>query len=128
VAAHARGRSLVARVRAPELATPRYGDVPLVSVAATHDEESGAVAVFVTNRSTAETSLRVRHEAFANWAVSSAEAMAADAEGARGRRSAATVALRPVPWSDDDHATTLSLPPRSWTMLRVATTTEERRR
>jgi alpha-N-arabinofuranosidase len=128
VAAQARGHSLVTRVSAPELATRRQGDVPLVSVAATHDEECGAVAVFVTNRSASNSVLRVRHDAFASWAVSSVEHLAADAEGARGREAAAAVAMSPLPWSDDARATTLSLPPRSWTMLRVETTTEEPRR
>ena len=47
----ARGTSLDVRVDVPTTTTAVYGDVPLVDVAATHDETDGSVAVFLVNRS-----------------------------------------------------------------------------
>ncbi|MFC3688798.1 alpha-N-arabinofuranosidase [Aquipuribacter hungaricus] len=53
-ARHARGTVLDLRVDAPTLSTPVYGDVPLLDAVATHDAETGRVAVFVVNRHPSE--------------------------------------------------------------------------
>jgi alpha-L-arabinofuranosidase len=120
VAANARGHSLVARVDAPELRTRRYGDVPAVTAAATHDPRSGAVAVFLTNRAGTASTVQVRHPEFEGWTTQSAEHLAADAVGPRGREGAAGARLTPLAVTGDDGSTTVSLPPRSWAVVRAA--------
>ncbi|MEE2043949.1 alpha-L-arabinofuranosidase C-terminal domain-containing protein, partial [Nocardiopsis tropica] len=50
-AASASGRVLRAEVAAPLQDTARYGGVPVVDAAVTHDEATGAAALFVVNRS-----------------------------------------------------------------------------
>ncbi|GAA3699904.1 alpha-N-arabinofuranosidase [Zhihengliuella alba] len=50
----ARGRALRLPVQAGTYPTERYGEVPLVDAAATHDDETGRAAVFLVNRSTTE--------------------------------------------------------------------------
>ncbi len=50
-ARHARGDVLLPAVDSARHSTRRYGDVDVVSVAATHDPERGEVSVFVVNRS-----------------------------------------------------------------------------
>jgi alpha-N-arabinofuranosidase len=120
----ARGRSLDTRVSAPETGTARYDDVPLVAAAATHDPESGQVALFVTNRATTETVVEVGHRAFDGWSVRSARVVAADDKGPLEGAEAAEQA-RPVELSDvrtDEGTTTLRLPPESWAAVLVDTT------
>jgi alpha-N-arabinofuranosidase len=50
-AAHARGDVLLPAVTSPLTDTDQYGEVAAVSVAATHDPESGSTSVFLVNRS-----------------------------------------------------------------------------
>jgi alpha-N-arabinofuranosidase len=121
VAHHARGRSLVTRVTSPELPTRRHGDVPTVSAAATHDPTSGDVAVFLTNRSPTASSVQVRHAEFRSWATLATEHLAADGVGPRGRESSLGVRLAALATSGDRRSTTVTLPPRSWAMLRAST-------
>jgi alpha-N-arabinofuranosidase len=52
--AHARGTVLRLAVVSPSFASPRHGEIPALSAAATHDPESGEVAVFAVNRSTTD--------------------------------------------------------------------------
>lgn len=54
VSNHARGNSLDVLVRAPRYETKKYGDVPVLDVAATHDPATGAQAIFIVNRSLIE--------------------------------------------------------------------------
>jgi alpha-N-arabinofuranosidase len=119
VAAAARGHSLVARVTAPELATARYGDVPALAAAATHDPASDTVAVFLTNRAATPCTVQVRHPAFESWTTLSAEHVAADDVGPRGRDTADEVRLTWLATTDQERSTTLTLPARSWTVLRA---------
>jgi alpha-N-arabinofuranosidase len=121
MAAHARGRSLVTRVAAPELPTRRYGDVPALTAAATHDPGAGAVALFVTNRADRPAVVEVRHAGFEHWATRSAEHLAADDAGPRNRTAATSVRLVPLPAHDDGGATTFEVPARSWTVLQAGT-------
>jgi alpha-N-arabinofuranosidase len=120
--AAANGHSLRARVTAPTHDTAGYDDVPTVAAAATHDPETGDVAVFVTNRG-ADTEVSVDHGAFGSWQVRSAVTIAADDKGPLHGAEAAAQA-RPVDLSGvttDGDATTLRVPAESWTVLRVAT-------
>ena len=121
VAARARGRSLVTRVVAPELTTQRYGDVPALAAAATHDPESGDVAVFLTNRAARASTVLVRHGGFGEWSTVAAEHLAADEVGPRTRETAAQVGLSPLAPRDDERSTTVTLPARSWAVLRATT-------
>jgi alpha-N-arabinofuranosidase len=121
VAAHARGHSLVTRVTAPELSTQRYGDVPALTAAATHDPHSEAAALFVTNRADMPATVEVRHRAFERWATVSAEHLAADDDGPRDRVAAESVRLVPLTSHDDAGSTRLTVPARSWTVLRAVT-------
>jgi alpha-N-arabinofuranosidase len=121
VARRARGRSLVARVTSPELTTRRHGDVPVVAAAATHDPVSGDVAVFLTNRAPTASTVEVRHAEFGSWVALSAERLAADSVGPRGREESLGVQLAALATSGDEQSTTLRLPPRSWTALYAST-------
>src|SRR4051794_34563713 len=121
VAAYARGLSLVARVSTPGLPTKRYGDVPRVAAAATHDPQSGGVAVFLTNRAPTASTVRVRHAGFERWATVGARHLAADDVGPRDRDASGRVQLSPVPTSEAEPSTTVILPARSWAVLRAAT-------
>jgi alpha-L-arabinofuranosidase len=53
-ARHAQGQVLQPQVTAPTLATPKYGEVPVLDSVATYDDEEGRVAVFVVNRHPSE--------------------------------------------------------------------------
>ena len=50
MARHARGRALQVPVTTGTVTSKRYGAVPTVQAAATHDETNGAAAVFLVNR------------------------------------------------------------------------------
>ena len=124
VAATARGHSLVTRVRSPELATRRHGDVPAVSASATHDTATGDVAVFLTNRADQPATVQLRHPGFREWTTRTAEHLAADDHGPRARDAAAGVRLDSLPAQDSEErgTTRISLPGQSWTMLRATAT------
>jgi alpha-N-arabinofuranosidase len=128
VASAARGHSLVTRVDAAELATRRYGDVPAVAASATHDTTTGEVAVFLTNRAEHPVSVDVRHPGFDGWTTASARYIAADDRGPRDRVSAPEAGLTPLATSaaEDGRGTALTLPPRSWTVVRAATSNTDR--
>jgi alpha-N-arabinofuranosidase len=50
----ARGHALDLLVRSPHYATKKYGDVPMLDIAASYDAASGLQAVFIVNRSQSE--------------------------------------------------------------------------
>jgi alpha-L-arabinofuranosidase len=122
-AEQARGQSLVTRVTAPELSTDRYGDVPALSAAATHDPATGKVAAFFTNRGSSETTVQLSHRAFSSWDVTAAVVIAADDKGPLLGADAAANA-RPVPLDGvhtEETTTSFTLPPQSWATLTVRT-------
>ncbi|WP_251153420.1 alpha-L-arabinofuranosidase C-terminal domain-containing protein [Cellulosimicrobium sp. Marseille-Q4280] len=57
----AQGEALDVRVASPTTTTKRHGEVPLVTAAATHDPETGALALFLTNRSAEPVEVDVEH-------------------------------------------------------------------
>src|SRR5690606_15328483 len=72
----ARGRILRTAVTASQISTKRYGDVDAVDTAATWDEETGRVVVFVANRSlTEEADLTVDLRGFGDLRVVNAETL-----------------------------------------------------
>ncbi|MET8987391.1 alpha-L-arabinofuranosidase C-terminal domain-containing protein [Nonomuraea wenchangensis] len=106
----ARGVSLHTRVSAPEIATVRHGDVPAVAAAATYDENSGELALFITNRGDVPARVRLRHIGPGTLAVQDAWTLAAGSSGL------------PLPFTqhvnDDDGGIVLHLPAESWTALK----------
>ena len=112
VAASARGHSLVTRVRAPEVATTRHGDVPAVAAAATHDPATGDLALFVTNRAAEPVSVEIR-----GLRVGSGRALVADHDGPRDRAAASAFKLRPVQVEATGDGVRFTAPGESWTAL-----------
>ncbi|WP_203582117.1 arabinosylfuranosidase ArfA [Microbacterium hibisci] len=122
IAEHARGRILRLAVDAPRVPTAKFGDVPAVDAAATWDEETGRVAVFVANRSLDES-----HEAVVDLrglsvtGVRSAEMIRVPDDG--DRRTANTqaepdrVGLVPVEVQLEDDGCRIPLPPISWAVV-----------
>ena len=76
-AALARGQALATRISAPEYPTPSHGTVPMVAAAATYDRDSGAAALFLTNRGTDEVELTVDHASFASFEPGTARTITA---------------------------------------------------
>jgi alpha-N-arabinofuranosidase len=107
----ARGLSLRTVVDGPEVATVRHGDVPAVAAAATHDEDTGDVALFVTNRGAEPARVRLRHAGPGTLKVQDAWLLTATGSGL------------PVPFTQhmpaDDGTTVLHLPAESWTALKA---------
>ena len=118
----AHGHSLDVRTTGPEVTGSGCGDVPAVGVAATHDPETGALAVFLTNRAQHPLTVCADLRAFGaasllgTWSLSAADA--------------AVVAPGPVPRLRGDTARahvvdgdlSILLPPQSWTAVSLAST------
>ena len=122
-------RYAVGQVLRVELATPshdtqRFGTTPLVDAVATHDPDTGAVAVFAVNRSVTETlGVEVDVRAFAEVDVTEALTLA-DADPYARASVDDDGSLVPVPNPTarrDDGVVRVELPPASWTVLRLAT-------
>ncbi|RSM55938.1 alpha-L-arabinofuranosidase [Amycolatopsis sp. WAC 01376] len=124
----ARGNSLRLTVTGETVHTGLHGRVDVVDAAATFDE-NGRCAVFLTNRSTesaTEVRLRVRGVRLAldgSWIVT-----VPDGHHRHVTNSVHTAPVRPVPLpgvtaEHDPEGTTITatLPPLSWTALRLAT-------
>ena len=117
----AHGAALDLRVDAPSYATARHGEVPLVTAAATVDDD-GALALFLTNRGDDVVEVEVSH-AGAIVTLEQGRQMVADHEPAvAGAQHAAKV--EEACWSAVDVAravapgggsTTIRLAPESWT-------------
>src|SRR5690606_20622881 len=119
----ARGRVLRVEPSVPAYDTRAYGAVDTALLTATHDEETGDVAVFAVNRSTTETvgldvdvrsmpGLRVvEHSVLTDDDVRAANSMT-DPDR-----------VRPTPGEGakvDDGRLTAALPPVSWNVFRLA--------
>ncbi len=116
----ARGVSLDVRVDVPTTTTAVYGDVPLVDVAATHDPETGDVAVFALNRAT-EGPLEVEVELATGIVSRVAEALTLhddDLEATNTREHPDRVGLEENPTARlDGGVLHVTLPPVSWTAV-----------
>jgi len=120
----ARGVSLVAATEIATMATARYGDVPALGVAASHDPETSSVSVFLVNRSELPIDVDLRHEAFGVLKIEDVHTIAADEKGPLYGETAAAVARPRLTnaWSTDPAGrTSLRLEPESWTTLRAST-------
>jgi alpha-N-arabinofuranosidase len=121
---HARGDVLRVQVTAPTQETAKFGDTPVVDAVATHDPETGEIAVFVVNRSVHEaTTVDVDVRAFGTARLTEALTLAnpdpyakatPDDDAALAPRANATAIVT------DGHLR-VDLPPVSWSMLRLTT-------
>jgi alpha-N-arabinofuranosidase len=121
-AARARGNSLRPLVAADVLATRRYGEVPALAVAATHDQETDEVAVFLTNRADTEVDVAVDCRAFGACSVEKAVVIAADGGGPLARDAAAAAAPGPLTAIADGGCVSVTVPAASWSALVLRTT------
>ncbi|WP_203655986.1 arabinosylfuranosidase ArfA [Demequina activiva] len=112
----ARGEALQLKVDAPTFATERHGGVPAVTAAATVDPDTGALALFVTNRTDAEQTVTLRHPG-ARAHLEGGRAVLADHDGARETQKAAEAygMVDALPITHGDGTITLTLAPESWT-------------
>lgn len=127
-AALAKGDVLETRVAVPTYPTARYGEVPLIDAVATHDAATGAVTVFVVNRSQDESAtLDIDLSAFGG-SLSVAESVTLtddDIRATNTREAPGRVTLRPtteIPGaavSVHGPDVTLTLPRVSWTALHL---------
>jgi alpha-N-arabinofuranosidase len=88
----------------------------MVAAAATHDADSGATALFLTNRDSDAMDLIVDHGSFASFDVLAAETITSG-----DIRAPRDLSLLPLTQLDSgSRRTTLVLPPESWTVIRAA--------
>ncbi|KGM10486.1 arabinosylfuranosidase ArfA [Cellulomonas bogoriensis] len=117
----ARGTALDLRVDAPTTTTKEHGEVPLVTAAATVDEQTGALALFLTNRSPEPVEVTLDHLG-AQVTLEGAKRMVADHDPAVHGPEHAAQAIASC-WGEVDTAdvrsegnrTTVTLPAESWT-------------
>jgi len=130
VARLARGVALRLPVRAPELVSQKHGAVPAITSAATWDEETGTLAIFLVNRDPAQEivvdiDLRALHpRSIGEHLLLADEDIRATNTADRPDR------VRPRRPDDarlDGDRLTLSLPAVSWTALTLACDTTARR-
>ncbi|MBC7290915.1 MAG: alpha-N-arabinofuranosidase [Actinotalea sp.] len=121
-ARHAVGEVLEVKLSTPSHETAKFGDTPLLDAVATHDPDSGDVAVFVVNRSlTDDATLDVDLRAFGDLRVAEALTLANPDPYARATVDDDT-ALAPTANATatvDGGAASVVLPPVSWTMVRL---------
>lgn len=120
VSNYARGQALEVLVKAPTVATARYGDTPMLDVSASYDESTGAGAVFIVNRSQTETvNTELVWQSQAPKRIESALQLAGDdAKAANTWEQPNTVVGKSIaaPKISDGKAA-LKLPPLSFTVL-----------
>jgi alpha-N-arabinofuranosidase len=123
VAHWARGEVLQVHTRSPSQPTSAYGDVAVVHSTATYDEDSGALCVFVVNRSRTEAvDLEVDVRSFAESWVLEASTLCHEDPTTRNVADAPNrVIPRPLPHTSfRDGCLSAVLPARSWNVLRLA--------
>jgi alpha-N-arabinofuranosidase len=109
----ARGTVLRVALTAPTMPTGRFGDVPAVDAVATHDEETGALTVFVVNRGLDEVRLQMDLRSFPRLRPGTHLRLA---ENDRTLINTMDAPERVVP-QHDSGGTTVTLPPVSWHAL-----------
>jgi alpha-N-arabinofuranosidase len=120
----ARGRILRLAVSASQIATKRYGDVDSVDAAATFDEETGRIVLFVANRSLESSNdLTVDLRGFGDVRVVNAETLTipegGDRHTANLEASPDTVHMVPLTAEVADGAVRASLPALSWSVIEL---------
>jgi alpha-N-arabinofuranosidase len=120
----AKGTVLRVQVDSPTVDTAAFGDVPAIDSVVTHDEESGALAVFAVNRHPAEAVLlHLDLRAFAGYELVEHLVLAdADIRAANTLLDQDRVRPRTVTNADHDAAHAgfaVSLPAVSWSVVRL---------
>jgi len=113
----ARGEAIGVHVDCGTYATAHYGDVPLVDAVATHDEASGATAVFLVNRSQdAPQRVLVDMRGLGDVQIVESHVLADDdIRASNTRESPDRVDVRALPCDiDTEGMLALELPPVSW--------------
>ncbi|MDN4475262.1 alpha-L-arabinofuranosidase C-terminal domain-containing protein [Demequina sp. SYSU T00192] len=112
----AQGDALQVKVDSATMPTKKHGDVPTVTAAATVDPETGALALFVTNRTAEEQVVTLRTPG-AEARIDGGSAVLADHVGPReGQEAAESYGMvDALPVAHEDGAITLRLAPESWT-------------
>jgi alpha-N-arabinofuranosidase len=125
-ARHARGDVLRVAVDGPTHDTQRFGVVSTVDAAATHDPDTGASAVFVTNRSLDDSvDLDVDIRSLGSLVTVIDCRQLADSDRHARNTAVQPDRIQPRPVTavrQDGGRVQLRLPPVSWTMLRVGPT------
>jgi alpha-N-arabinofuranosidase len=124
VASGARGRVLLVTPQVERHSTAHFDDVPLVDAVATWDEESGDISLFAVNRSRDdEARLEIRLDAFPGASLVEASVLAED-DPTTTNTADRPDAVRPRALDADvtDGRLTATVPPISWTVLRLSTT------
>jgi alpha-L-arabinofuranosidase len=121
-ARHARGEVLRVETTSPVYETARYGEAPVVDAVATREPESGEVVLFAVNRHQAEdVRLTTGLRAFGGLRVAEATVLADDDVRATNTQEAPD-RVTPRPHRDataDGTSLAVTLPPVSWTMVRL---------
>lgn len=122
LARHARGVTLDARVDSPTLVTDAHGAVTAIQPTVVYNAEAGELVIAVTNRGATPAPVTVDALGFELGSVIEAVSVIADDRGARTTAAEAAdgvpVALDGV--SVHGEAVAASLPPESWSLIRVA--------
>jgi len=118
----ARGVVLRVALRTPTYATERYGEVPLIDAVATHDPDTGEVALFAVNRSrTDAVAVTVDLRALGCDRIAEAWTLTDDDLSATNTQAAPNrVTPTPLQGSTlDGHVLTLTLPRISWSAIHL---------
>jgi alpha-N-arabinofuranosidase len=120
---NAKGQVLRLAIDSPQHETQQFGNVTTIDATATHNPESGEVTIFVVNRSAdSEVSLEVALHAFDGLQLSDAITYANDDPYWQATVEDSTSVL-PAPNESAalaDGKLTATLPPVSWSMIKLA--------
>jgi alpha-L-arabinofuranosidase len=119
----ARGSVLELKLDAGTYETGEYGVVPLVDAVATHDDQTGATAVFLVNRSqTEETTVTIDLAALNGFSTVDAQSLYdTDVYAKNTLEEPERVTMKPnTSASLDGDTVTITLPPVSWTAVALA--------
>lgn len=126
LARHARGVALDARLDSPRMTTDAHGEVDALATAVVWNPDAGELVLALTNRGPEPLTTTITHTGFADVALVEAVTVAADDAGPR-RTAAEAAGAAPVPLEGVAAAeaqTTLTLPPQSWSLVRLSATAE----
>jgi alpha-N-arabinofuranosidase len=122
MAALAKGTVLRTEIKAPTYNTSRYGEAPVVDVAATYDEERNELVLFVVNRHPGQpVTFTANLRAFPGARLEAATVLADDDwRAANTQEQPDRVVPRPHPDATVDEGTLRAvLPPVSWNVFRL---------
>jgi alpha-L-arabinofuranosidase len=121
-ARHAKGNVLEVPLQSPSYETKQHGTVPVVDAAATHDPETGEVAVFLVNRRQAER-VTVQVELRGLPALASADAVVLsdkDINATNTQDNPTRVQPQPLAAYLDGSVLRVELPAVSWSCVRLS--------